>query len=137
MALAITDVFLVKSIATATGKIVVNGVEKLSQEIVRINTERITLSTLRSLLRESLLNSVTNHKLKRVIDNLYRPGAKIGSGSTADQIRVVGDAGHIEKGQNFITGLRTLINTGELKGTDLDTAYELMHDLIDAVGSLK
>jgi hypothetical protein len=33
--------------------------------------------------------------------------------------------------------LRNLINSGELKGTDLDTAYELMHDLIDAIGSLK
>lgn len=136
-AMAVTDIFLVKTIVTASGKLVVKGLEKISEEIIRINTERITLATLRNLTRESLLNSVTNPKLKSMIENLYRKGAKIGSGSTADVIRTVGDAGHIEKGGNRINGLRNLINSGELSGQDLDIAKELMDDLIDAIGSLK
>jgi RHS repeat-associated protein len=70
-ALAITDVFLVKSIVTGVGKIVAKSIYKsVAEEVIKVNTERITLATLRNLTRESLLNSVDNPALKKVIENL-------------------------------------------------------------------
>ena len=37
--------------------------------------------------REKLLNSVKSEKAKRIISELYRPGAKVGDGGTADMLR--------------------------------------------------
>ena len=137
-ALAISDVFLVKSIVTGAGKLIGKAIYKAAaEEIVRTNTERITLATIRSMTRETLLEQVTSPKLKSIVDNLYRPGAKIASGSTADQIRIIGDAGHLEKGLGRITNLQNLINSGELKGFDLDIAVQLRDDLVHAVSTVK
>ena len=136
--MAVTDVFLVKSLVTATGKLVAKAIYKTAaEEIVKSNTQRLTLATIRSMTRETLLELATSPKLKSVIDQLYRPGAKIGNGGTADFVRIVGDAGHIEKAGTRITGLQNLINSGELKGLDLDIAIELRDDLIHAVSTVK
>jgi hypothetical protein len=45
--------------------------------------------------------------------------------------------GHLQKGGAYVTGLRNLINSGNLVGQDLNIANELMHDLIDAISSVK
>lgn len=137
-AMAVTDVFLVKSIVTGAGKLIGKALYKtVAEEIVKSNTERLTLATIRTMTRETLLEQVTNPKLKSLVDQLYRPGAKIGSGSTADMIRIVGDAGHIEKGINRLNGLNNLITSGEISGHDLDIAVELRDDLTHALSTVK
>jgi hypothetical protein len=88
------------------------------------------------MTRETLLEQVTNPKLKSIVNELYRPGASVGSGSTADMIRMVGDVGHIQKGGAYMTGLRNLINTGELSGQNLDVAKSLMDDLTHALSTV-
>ena len=59
--------------------------------------------------RDNLLNTVTNPKLRNIINDLYRPGAKVGSGSTADYVRTIGDSVHITKARNYVNGLRDLL----------------------------
>ncbi|MFP1463669.1 hypothetical protein ACLB1E_31895 [Escherichia coli] len=51
---------------------------------------------------------VTDSNLKNIIDDLYRPNAKVGSGSTADAVRYelatgekVGGRGHVLKAQDY------------------------------------
>jgi hypothetical protein len=44
----------------------------------------------------------------RLLSDLYRPGAAVGDGSTADMIRIVGDQGHIIKGQNYLKALQKI-----------------------------
>ena len=50
--------------------------------------------------RDSLLNSVSNGKLKNFVNMLYRPGAQIGSGSTADAIRY-----ELQTGKKLLDGI--------------------------------
>ena len=90
--------------------------------------------------RESLLNSVTNEKLKNIINNLYRPGAKIGSGSTADAIRyelqtgdLLSKTGHMQKGKDYLTGLNNLLEKENLSITDNAVTKFLIKDLTDAI----
>lgn len=42
--------------------------------------------------------SVRDRELQQIINQLYRPGAALGNGGTADALRA--GAGHIQKGQN-------------------------------------
>ncbi|MFO6484887.1 type IV secretion protein Rhs [Escherichia coli] len=56
---------------------------------------------------------VTDSNLKNIIDNLYRPNAKVGSGSTADAVRYklatgekVGGRGHVLKAQDYTRALQ-------------------------------
>ena len=50
----------------------------------------------------NLLNVVEDKELKNHLNDLYRPGATRGSGSTADLIRLAPDAGHIIKAQKYL-----------------------------------
>lgn len=61
---------------------------------------------------------VTDPKLHSLINDLYRPGAKIGSGSTADAVRYerltgepVGEVFHTQKAENYIAALKKWIQT--------------------------
>ena len=38
--------------------------------------------------RDNLLNAVENPKLRNIVNDLYRPGAKVGSGSSMDAFRL-------------------------------------------------
>lgn len=38
--------------------------------------------------RDNLLNVVENPKLRNIVNDLYRPGAKVGSGSSMDVFRL-------------------------------------------------
>ncbi len=56
---------------------------------------------------------VTDSNLKNIIDDLYRPNAKVGSGSTADAVRYelatgekVGGRGHVLKAQDYTRALQ-------------------------------
>ena len=93
---------------------------------------------------KQLLNSATNEKLKNVIKELYRPGASIGDGGTADAIRheietgeLVGGKSHIQKGIERLKNLENILNRVELNENDKKIAQELYEDLKDALGGKK
>ncbi|MBK5073804.1 hemagglutinin repeat-containing protein [Budviciaceae bacterium CWB-B4] len=61
--------------------------------------------------------SVKDSNLSNIIDDLYRPNAKVGSGSTADAVRYelatgnkVGGRGHVEKAQTYSKALQDWLN---------------------------
>mgnify|MGYP005801284515 CR=1 FL=1 len=71
--------------------------------------------------RDELLGSVNHPKLKKAIDELYRPGSIIGDGGTADIIRfenatgiLMSRAGHIRKGIQRIKQMQRIIDGNEL-----------------------
>jgi len=85
-----------------------------------------------------------NPSLQDIIDELYRPGAKVGSGSTADAIRhelqtgeLLSPAGHALKGQERLRQLEKLLATDELNEVDRETAKDLAGDLRDALATEK
>jgi len=90
--------------------------------------------------REQLLKLVTNPKLKNTVNDLYRPGAVIGDGGTADSIRhylktgeLVSGSTHIQKGEERVRNLKNILETQDLNTTDRKIAYELLQDLIAAL----
>lgn len=92
-------------------------------------------------VRETLLDSVSNQKLKNAIDQIYRPGAKIGDGGLADAIRhelktgeLVGGKSHITKGIERVRNLENIIRTQNLSKSDLEIATKLLNDLKIALG---
>lgn len=93
---------------------------------------------------KQLLNSAINEKLKNVIKELYRPGAMIGDGGTADAIRYeidsrepVGGKSHIKKGIERLKNLENILNKIELNENDRKIAQELYDDLKNALGGKK
>lgn len=86
--------------------------------------------------RDKLLNSVTNQKLWNCINQLYRPGATIGNGGTADFVRYElqngvpqGMSSHIPKALERIANLQKMINQQNLSSKDLAIAQKLIQDL--------
>ena len=67
------------------------------------------------------------------IFRMVSSGASIGSGSTADMIRIDSDAGHIEKGENYVKALTKLVNSGTLNAADLKKARYILNDLKDVL----
>jgi RHS repeat-associated protein len=96
-----------------------------------------TATKLLGTARVNLLNGIEDQKLYNIVNDLYRPGASVGSGSTADMIRIVGDAGHVEKGANYVKALQKLIAGGKLNATDLQKARYILNDLKDALKTVK
>ena len=80
-------------------------------------------SASRVTARETLLNTVTNPRLKRMIDYLYRTGAKVGDGGTADIVRAEGT--HIEKAKGALNGLKDILKKESLNETDKEIAKYL------------
>lgn len=90
--------------------------------------------------RMNLLNAVKSPKLREWIEYLYRKGATIGNGSTADAIRhelgtgqLLSPKGHFQKGQEAIRGLEKLLRTGKLDPKDAQIAKEIVSDLKNAL----
>jgi hypothetical protein len=86
--------------------------------------------------RDFYLNKVENPKLHRVVDRLYRPTAKYGSGSTADAVRyelstgkLLSPTGHITKATEARTALSNLIKGGNLSKQDYQVATWIRKDL--------
>lgn len=52
-------------------------------------------------------------------------------------IRTVGDAGHIEKGANYVKALQKIISDGHLNPNDLQKARYILNDLKNALGTVK
>ena len=91
-------------------------------------------------VREQLLDSVSNIKLKNCINETYRPGAKIGDGGLADAIRhelitgeLVGGKTHITKGLERVRNLENIIAKQNLDSADLEIATYLLNDLKSAL----
>ncbi|MGI8554100.1 MAG: type IV secretion protein Rhs [Dehalococcoidia bacterium] len=73
-----------------------------------------------------------DRELQQIINQLYRPGAALGNGGTADVIRA--GAGHVQKGAERIAQLnRWLIHNPSANRSDVDTAQSLLQDLVAAM----
>ncbi|MED0761600.1 hypothetical protein P4S93_12585, partial [Aneurinibacillus thermoaerophilus] len=104
------------------------------------STGNATKGTGKLSTRDTLLNAVSNQKLKNAIDQMYRPGATIGDGGLADAIRhelstgqLVGGKSHIQKGIERVRNLENIIKKENLNPNDLATAQKLLDDLKDAL----
>ena len=91
-------------------------------------------------VRDQLLNRVQNGKLKNAINEIYRPGAKIGDGGLADAVRhelstgkLVGEKSHVIKAQERATNLENIIRKQNLSQGDLNIANKLLNDLRKAL----
>ena len=86
--------------------------------------------------REKLLSTVQDPTLKRFVDQIYRPGATVGDGGTADKLIAEfyeGDARHLPKANERLNGINRIINSGKLGLNDLDLAEALRDDLKNAI----
>lgn len=88
-----------------------------------------------------LYNLSSNKSIKNAIKELYRPGAKVGSGSTAAAIKKelksgvrVGGRSHIQKGRERITQLEKILKNNNLTKSDRIIANKLLNDLKKALG---
>lgn len=85
---------------------------------------------------------VTDPRLKKLVDPLYRPNAKVGSGSTADAIRheratgeAVGGRLHSQKGEDTVRALQKwLDNNPQASPGDRAAAENVIADMKDALG---
>jgi len=108
---------------------------------VKYNSKIDTTKGTSKTVRETLLDSVSNQKLKNAINEIYRPGAKIGDGGLADAIKhelktgeLVGGKSHIIKGTERVKNLENIIKTQNLNQSDLNIAQKLLNDLKNALG---
>lgn len=107
---------------------------------------RLQLEKLRTQLRQQANwvnpSEIENPKLKNIIDNLYIPNAKIGSGSTADAVRVelridnlkVGGKSHKIKAENSVRSITDMLNNDYLSAHDRMVAENVRLDLLDSLG---
>ena len=85
--------------------------------------------------------NVKDENLKNLIDDLYRPNAKIGSGSTADAVRYematgekVGGRGHVEKAQTYSKALQDWLNKNpQASQVDRSAAENVLKDMQNAL----
>ncbi|EPM4066320.1 VENN motif pre-toxin domain-containing protein, partial [Yersinia enterocolitica] len=85
--------------------------------------------------------NVKDGNLKNIIDDLYRPNAKVGSGSTADAVRYelatgekVGGRGHVEKAQTYSKALQDWLNKNpQASSSDKAAAENVLKDMQNAL----
>jgi len=85
--------------------------------------------------------NVQDPKLQNIVNQLYRPGAQIGNGSTADAIRYekatgcpVGGRWHAQKGWDYVRALqRWLQQNPNASASDRQAAQDILDDLLDAL----
>ncbi len=85
--------------------------------------------------------NVQDENLGNIIDDLYRPNAKIGSGSTADAVRYeiatgekVGGRGHVEKAETYSKALQDWLNKNPQASTSNKAAAEnVLKDMQNAL----
>ena len=97
-----------------------------------------------SVKGQQLYDNAQNQSLKNQIAELYRPGAKIGDGGTADALRheiktgkLVGGKSHYLKAKERVRSLTKLVNSGTLSASDKKIAQDLINDLNDALKGWK
>ena len=83
-------------------------------------------------VREKLLNLAQSNKVASIINELYRPGATIGDGGTADALVIEGT--HLQKVIDRIEQIQSIFRSSEVFSlTDMDILEALYYDLIDAL----
>lgn len=97
-----------------------------------------------SVKGQQLYNEAQNQSLKNQIAELYRPGAKIGDGGTADALRheintgnLVGGKSHYLKAKERVRALTKLVNSRTLSMSDEKIALDLINDLNDSLKGWK
>jgi RHS repeat-associated protein len=86
--------------------------------------------------------TVTDPDLQNLVNDLYKPGAQVGTGSTADAIRwtlqtgqLVGGTDHQAKGLQYISALvNWLAAHPDASEGDKEVAQMIANDLLDALG---
>ena len=113
-----------------------------NNEIGNLAHNRTLHETYKAELRQNMEKPVVQHpKLQNIVDDLYKPNAKVGSGSTAAAIREelstgnqVGGKYHYEKGELYRRGLQNwLENNPNANLGDKVIAKNLLKDLNDAM----
>jgi len=102
-------------------------------------TERVTQGSSKPV-RDVIMESVSNPKLKNAVDQIYRPGAKVGDGGLADAIRheltageLVGGKSHIQKGFERVKNLENILAKENLSQTEREITQKMLSDLKDAL----
>ncbi|MBA4260433.1 MAG: hypothetical protein C0446_14815, partial [Chitinophaga sp.] len=107
---------------------------------------RLQLEKLRTQYRQEASwvdpTEIKNSGLKNALNDLYRPKASIGSGSSADALRVelfqpgrhVGYKLHETKVRNYEKGLYELLKKDVLNAHERMIAENVRLDLLDAMG---
>ena len=98
----------------------VEEVEKIGNDVKLLNTAR-----------NNLLNAAQNPRLKNAIDNLYRPGAKLGNGSSMDALRIEGT--HLQKLFDRQTQLLNILREENLNARDTQITKDLLNDIQNAI----
>ena len=80
-------------------------------------------------MRDALMRAATHPQLVRVIDQLYRPGAKVGDGGTVDYVRITGDTEHITKALYRARELERLLRRQVLDAKDSELARIIVREL--------
>ena len=90
--------------------------------------------------REKLLSMVQDTKLAAYINEVYRPGASVGDGGTADKLIMEfyeGSSRHLPKAKERLVGINRIIDSGKLGLNDLGIAEALRDDLEHAIDLFK
>lgn len=90
--------------------------------------------------REKLLSMVQDTKLAAYINEVYRPGASVGDGGTADKLIMEfyeGSSRHLPKAKERLVGINRIIDSGKLGLNDLGIAEALRDDLEYAIDLFK
>lgn len=82
--------------------------------------------------RQSLLGLVKNIKLKNAINELWRKGAKLGSGSSMDAFRIEGS--HAQKLIDYRKNLTTILRNEPLSNSEKQIVKEILIDIQNALG---
>ena len=134
------------SFQTATGILLPNPILKSGTIIA--NSSKVVSKVNSQLLLESqsarLLRIAENPQLKRMINELWRDGAKFGDGSTAAMIKIEKAEGvitsasgsHMQKAENALVNLRKLLNGnyGTLSESDRNVIFEIIENLTNGTG---
>jgi filamentous hemagglutinin len=93
--------------------------------------------------RINLLQNVTNPRLRNLINQMYRPGAQAGTGSTADAIRyeaqtgiMMSRTGHFQKGLEMRTALTRVLREESLSAAERQAVRSVLIDLQKALSGL-
>jgi hypothetical protein len=93
--------------------------------------------------RSRILRQVSSDDLRNVVEQLYRPGARVGAGSSMDALRyerltgnLLSPAGHTKKVLDYRTNLMKLWEQrSKLNATDRRIIRELLMDIQNALGT--
>ncbi|WP_244878761.1 polymorphic toxin-type HINT domain-containing protein, partial [Saccharibacillus kuerlensis] len=90
--------------------------------------------------REQLLSAVQDAEFKKIVNELYRPGATFGDGGTASILVeefYKGSSTHLQKAQDRVRQLNVVAKSGKLGLNDLDILDALRNDLENAIRLFK